>query len=263
MKLTVEHLSFSYRKTPVLQNISFELEQGHALCVLGPNGVGKSTLFRCVLGLQSGCQGRILLDGDSVEHLAPRELARRMAYIPQFSAPVFRYSVLDTVLMGTTSQLGALSSPGEAQQRAALDALDHLGIAHLKDRTVGTLSGGERQLVLIARALAQNAPLLVMDEPTASLDLGNAIHVMEMVDALAREGYGIMLSTHDPNQALRYGTHALVLGEGTVQSFGPPESAITAEVLSRVYGLPMTIASVPTGGAPLRICIPADPPSHF
>lgn len=258
MKLTVEDLSFAYRKTPVLRNVSLELEQGHVLCVLGPNGVGKSTLFRCVLGLQKGCHGRILLDGDRVEHLAPRELARRIAYIPQFSAPAFRYSVLDTVLMGTTSQLGPLAAPGDAQNQAALDALAHLGIAHLKDRTAGTLSGGERQLVLIARALAQNAPLLVMDEPTASLDLGNAIRVMEMVHTLAHEGYGIMLSTHDPNQALRYGTHALVLGDGTVQSFGPPETTITAEVLSQIYGIPMEIVSLSTGGPPHQFCVPAD-----
>ncbi len=257
MILTADHLSFSYHKTPVLRDVSFSLSQGQVLCVLGPNGVGKSTLFRCILGLQKGFGGQAALDGADVRQLSPRELARRIAYIPQFSAPVFRYTVLDTVLMGTTAQLNLLSSPGEAQERAALAALDRLGIAHLKDRTAETLSGGERQLVLIARAMAQNTPLLVMDEPTASLDYGNAIRVMEIVRSLASDGYGIMLSTHDPDQVLRSATHALILSDGCVRSFGPPETAVTAEVLSQVYGTPIQIASLPVGGTLQQVCVPA------
>ena len=256
MTLTVQNLSFSYHKAPVLKGVSFSLEQGQVLSVLGPNGVGKSTLFRCVLGLQKGYRGRILLDGEEASGLKPKEFASRIAYIPQFSSPVFQYSVFHTVLMGTTSHLGVLSSPGPEQEEAAMHALALLGITHLKDRSARTLSGGERQLVLIARALAQNSPLLVMDEPTASLDYGNAIRVMEMVEALAQKGYGIMLSTHDPDQALRYGSHALVLREGEVQSFGPPETSVTGEILSRTYGVPIDIVLLSAGGKEQRVCVP-------
>lgn len=257
MKLTVDRLSFAYKKELVLDEVSLSLEEGQVLCVLGPNGVGKSTLFRCILGFLHGYGGSVALDGDEVRQLTPQELARRIAYIPQFSAPVFQYSVLHTVLMGTTSQLSSLGMPSEKQEAAALAALERLGIAHLRDRTADTLSGGERQLVLIARALAQNSPLLVMDEPTASLDYGNAVRVMEMVASLAREGYGVILSTHDPDQVLRYGTHALVLGRGRVRSFGTPEEAVTEELLSQVYGVPIHIATLTVDGTRHRVCVPA------
>ena len=258
MTLTVEKLSCAYRQKQVLQEVSFTLPQGEVLCVLGPNGVGKSTLFRCVLGLKQPSAGRIMLDGTDIRRLAPRELARRIAYIPQFSAPAFRYTVLDLVLMGTTARLNLLSSPGQKERQAAEEALERLGIAGLRDRTVDTLSGGERQMVLIARALAQQTPFLIMDEPTASLDYGNAVRVMEMVCSLAKDGYGIMLSTHDPDQVLRYAGRVLVLGEGRVRSFGTPETAMTAEILSSIYRTPIQIASLPTGSGTHRVCIPAD-----
>lgn len=257
MKLTVDKLSFAYKKKTVLDEVSLSLDQGQVLCVLGPNGVGKSTLFRCILGFLHSYSGSAALDGDEVRRLTPREMARRIAYIPQFSAPIFQYSVLHTVLMGTTSQISSLGMPDKEQEAAAMASLERLGIAHLKDRTADTLSGGERQLVLIARALAQNSPLLVMDEPTASLDYGNAIRVMEMVASLAEEGYGVILSTHDPDQVLRYGTHALVLGRGKVRSFGTPEEAVREELLSEVYGVPIHIASLTVDGTRHRVCVPA------
>lgn len=259
MKLTVDHLSFAYHKKPVLQEVSLALDQGEVLCVLGPNGVGKSTLFRCILGLQRGYGGSVCLGGDEIRTLPPKEIARRIAYIPQSSAPIFRYSVFNSVLMGTTSQLSTLSSPGKEQEEAANHALEVLGISHLRDRTAGSLSGGERQLMLIARALAQNSPLLVMDEPTASLDYGNAIRVMEMVRSLSERGYGVILSTHDPEQALRYGNRALVLGRGKVRAFGSPEAAITSELLSQVYNVPIRIESMEVDGVYHHVCIPADP----
>lgn len=256
MKLEAEHLAFSYGKRQVLKDISLTLDQGQVLCVLGPNGVGKSTLFRCILGLQRGYHGSVRLDGREVSTMKPKELAHCIAYIPQFSGSVFQYSVLHTVLMGTTSQLNTMANPGEAQEKAAMNALERLGIAHLKDRQADTLSGGERQLVLIARALAQNSPLLLMDEPTASLDYGNAVRVMEMVSSLAEQGYGIILSTHEPDQAMSWGTQALVVQEGRVAAFGTPEEAITEDLLSQVYGVPIRIESLMVDGDPHRVCVP-------
>lgn len=256
MKLETEHLSFFYGKRQILNEISLTLEPGQVLCVLGPNGVGKSTMFRCILGLQKGYHGSIRLDGREVSTMKPRELAHCIAYIPQSSTSVFSYSVLHTVLMGTTSQLNTMANPGEAQERAALAALERLGIAHLKDRSADTLSGGERQLVLIARALAQDAPLLLMDEPTASLDYGNAVRVMEMVASLAREGYGVILSTHDPAQVLSWGTKAVILQDGKVAAYGTPETAVTEPMLSQIYGVPVRIASVMVDGDRHRVCVP-------
>ena len=262
MILTVENVSCAYRQREVLHEVSFSLAQGQVLCVLGPNGVGKSTLFRCVLGLKKPSGGRIRIDDTEIQRLSPREMARRIAYIPQFSEPAFRYTVLDLVLMGTTAGLKILASPGEKERKAAYEALDRLGIAYLADRTADTLSGGERQMVLIARALAQKTPLLVMDEPTASLDYGNGVRVMEMVCSLAEDGYGIMLSTHDPDQVLRYGSQALVLGAGRVRSFGPPETALTSEVLSDIYRTPIEIVSLPADNGPHRVCVPTGRIEH-
>ena len=256
MKLTAEQLSFSYGKRKVLDGVSFELRQGEVLCVLGPNGVGKSTLFRCGLGLLRSYTGSVRLGEEEVRLLRPAELARRIAYIPQTSVPVFDYTVFHTVLMGTTARLGPFASPGKQQEAAAEAALERLGIPQLRDRPVGALSGGERQLVCIARALAQDSPLLVMDEPTASLDYGNTVRVMELIRGLAENGYGILLSTHDPDQVLRYATRVLVLGGGGVRSFGPPEEALTPALLSELYGVPIEIAQVRTEGGLHRVCVP-------
>ena len=163
MSIEVRHLSFSYGSRQVLRDVSFSVGKGRLLSVLGPNGVGKSTLFRCILGLLHGFQGEITVDGTAVSTLGARELARKVAYIPQSNYPAFQYSVFDMVLMGTTAQSRAFSPPGPKQEAAAREALERLDIGHLADRSYTRLSGGERQLVLIARALAQQSPVLLMD----------------------------------------------------------------------------------------------------
>ena len=181
MSLCVNNLSFSYGPRQVLRNVSFQAQRGEVLSVLGPNGAGKSTLFRCMLGLLTPTSGGTQIDGRDVAHMGASQLSRAIAYIPQSHNPVFNFSVLDMVLMGTTAQLGRFSAPGATQRAQAEEALAQLGIAHLRDRGYCRISGGERQLVLIARAMAQQARILVMDEPSASLDFGNRLRVMETV----------------------------------------------------------------------------------
>ena len=234
--MNVEGLCFSYGERPVLKDVSFTAEYGQFLSVLGPNGVGKSTLFRCMLGLLTPAAGTAAIDGTDIRQLTAAQLARRIAYIPQSHSPAFNYSVFDMVLMGTTAQLGSFSSPGPAQRKLAGEVLERLGIGHLRDRGCRSISGGERQLVLIARALAQQAKILVMDEPSANLDFGNRLRVMQTVKGLAAEGYAVIQSTHDPEQAYQYSDRILALYDGQVLAWGPPRETMTAELISRLYG---------------------------
>ena len=184
MSIEVQNLSFSYGDRPVLHDISFRVEKGEFLSILGPNGVGKSTLFRCVLGLLSGYPGQVLVDGADSRSFTVREAARHIAYIPQSSHPIFNYSVFDIALMGRTSGLSTFRSPKKKDAELCRWALEKVGIPHLSDRCFHRLSGGEQQLVLIARALVQKAPILMLDEPTASLDFGNQLRVLEQIDDL-------------------------------------------------------------------------------
>lgn len=252
MKLSVERLCFAYGEREVLREISFSLEQGEFLSVLGPNGVGKSTLFRCVLGLLSGYGGRILLDGRDIRTLTPREAAQYVAYIPQIHRPAFGYTVLDTVLMGTTRQLALFGKPGRTQAEQAMAALERVGAAHLAARDFTRLSGGEQQLVLVARAIAQQARILVMDEPTSALDYGNQLRVLKLVRELAEEGYGVLLSTHNPQHALTFASRILALADGQVAALGQPEAVLTQALVSRLYGVNAAFADTPGG----RLLVP-------
>ena len=251
MSLSVQNLSFSYGERPVLEDISFSLEKGEFLSVLGPNGVGKSTLFRCILGLLPGYQGRILLGGEDMRSLPRREMSRRIAYIPQINRPSFGYSVLDTVLMGTTRQLSAFAQPGQAQVRQAMDALDRVGAAQLAERDFTHLSGGEQQLVLIARALAQQAQVLMMDEPTSALDYGNQLRILQMVKRLAAQGYTVILSTHNPQHALAFADRLLVLHDGTAAAVGKPPQVLTPALMETLYGV--TVDFLDTASGPVLV----------
>lgn len=256
MSICIEDLSFSYGNRAVLDHVSFSAEYGQFLSVLGPNGVGKSTLFRCMLGLLPLDSGTIHIDGIPISAMSAGQLARRIAYIPQSHNPVFNFSVFDMVLMGTTSQTGTFASPGEKQRRQAHSALEKLGIAHLKDRGYGSISGGERQLTLIARAIAQQARILIMDEPSASLDFGNRIHVMQTVRSLTQDGFCVIQSTHDPDQAYLYSDRILALYHGNVLAWGTPQDTIDNVLISTLYGVDVEVRSL--RGDSVRVCVPKD-----
>lgn len=258
MSIQVQNLSFSYKDNHVLHHVSFTAEPGNLLCVLGPNGVGKSTLFRCMLGLQDHFSGTVTLNGKALSALSAAKRAKEIAYIPQSAVPTFNYTVLSTVLMGTTAQLTTLSSPGEKQEEAAMEALARFGIAHLKNRGCAQISGGERQLVLLARAIVQEARVLIMDEPTANLDYGNQIRVMTEIKRLTTQGYTVILSTHNPDHALLYANRVLALCGGKVLQFGPPETVMTAELLQQLYGVAVQLTPISmAAGETMRVCIPS------
>ena len=253
MSLSVRDLTFAYKKTPVLSGVSFDAAPGELLAILGPNGVGKTTLFRCILGEQKRYAGMIELDGANVRTLSARETARRVAYIPQTHAMTFRFPVRDVVLMGTSHTLSPLASPGRAQERIAADTLEKLGIGHLADRSFDTLSGGEQQLTYVARALAQQAKILLMDEPTSSLDYGNQLRVLNVVKDLAKDGYTVLLSTHNPQHALWYADRVLALHGGCVAAFGGVEETLTTALLETLYGTSVNLYETPGGSVILPV----------
>lgn len=255
MGIEVSNLSFSYKKSvPVLNDISFKLDSGSFVCLLGPNGVGKSTLFKCMLGLLKGYEGRIVVDGEDIKELSAKQLARKVAYIPQSTSPVFNYTVSDIVLMGTTSLIGDFVSPGEKEKNYVDEALDLLDIHYLKDRMFMNISGGERQLVLVARALAQQAKILFMDEPTANLDYGNQVRVLQKVKELAGQGYTVIQSTHNPEQAFLYADEVLAVKEGRIAAHGKPNEVMDSVLIERLYGVSAKVESLYNDK--MRVCIP-------
>ena len=256
MSIEVKNLRFRYGARPVIGDVSFTAEKGELLAVLGPNGVGKSTLFRCLLGFLKPVGGEILVDGKELGAYSRRELAKKIAYIPQSHTPAFDHTVLDSVLMGMTAQLGVFEQPGQAQREKAMQMLRALGMEKLFDRGCMKISGGERQLMLLARALVQDASMLIMDEPTANLDYGNSCRVMERVKKLGQNGYTIIFSTHDPNQAFSYATKVLALKDGGVMAVGAPEAVLTEDVLSRLYGIPVARCEMETAFGRKTICMP-------
>ena len=250
MSIDVERLSFSYGAHPVLRDVSFRAEPGQLVAVLGPNGAGKSTLFRCMLGFLPHYQGSISLCGRDVRHLPRRELARLAAYIPQSSAPVYNYTVRDTVLMGADP----FHAPGRRQQETADRALEQLGIQDLWDRGVNEISGGERQLALIARAMAQQARILLMDEPTASLDFGNQTRVMQCVRSLTSKGYTILQATHNPNQAIMFSDQIMAMSGGRIIAQGEPGDVMNAALIEEIYGIRVRVECMDDGKT--RYCVP-------
>jgi len=235
MSFEVKDLCFSYGSQAVLNQLSFTVQSGEFLSILGRNGAGKSTLLRCMLGLNPKYTGTIMMDGKDIKTLSNSQLARHIAYIPQAHYQAFSYSVFTMVLMGTSSQVSALSSPGSAQKKRAEDALARVGIARLAKKSFAHISGGERQLVLIARALAQDAKTLILDEPTAHLDYGNQLRVMQQLRSLVDDGYTVISSTHSPEHAFLFSHHVLVLKDGTAWVFGLPSDTITSGLIKELY----------------------------
>lgn len=250
--LEARGLGYGYPDRAVGRGLDLEIGAGEVLCLLGPNGGGKTTLFRTLLGLLPAQAGTVQLEGQSLEALQRAEVARRMGYVPQGHSAQFAFTVREAVLMGRTAHIGMFAVPGAADRDAAENAIQALGIGELADRFITELSGGERQLVMIARALAQGARALVLDEPTASLDFGNQVRVLREIRRLAAEGYAVVFSTHDPGQAFLAASRVLLLAQGGARRQGTPAEVITSDNLRDVYGVEVRV-SVLEG---VRVCMP-------
>jgi iron complex transport system ATP-binding protein len=255
--LEVEQLAFGYRGKEVGRDVSFTVAAGETVGLLGPNGCGKTTLFRTVLGLLPRQGGRVRLDGHDLSELSRREIARRIGYVPQAQGGYVPFTVREMVLMGRTAHLSLFATPTALDDAVAERMLKTLGMLHLADQRYTEISGGERQLALIARALTQEPKLLVMDEPTANLDFGNQLLVLERVEALARQGMAIILSTHDPDQAFRCCDKVVLLHRGRMLAQATPEEAITPAALKTLYGVDVQVIEVEAAGRRLRVCAPA------
>lgn len=262
MLLELEDVRGGYGSGDVVKGVSCSACAGEILCLVGPNGCGKTTLFRLMLGSLPLSGGKIQIDGRDTGKLSPRELANLIAYIPQYHAPVFSYTVLEVVLMGRASHFSSFELPKAVDREAAFEALEKVNALHLANKKYTALSGGQRQLILIARAICQSAKVFVMDEPAANLDYANHQLLMKVIRDLAEKGYCIVISTHSPEHPFAIGSKVLLMKEGKVAGFGSPGKVITPQSLEMVYGIEMDVITARDRyGAERTICLPVERPS--
>jgi iron complex transport system ATP-binding protein len=251
--LATHALGFGYANKAVGRDVDLEVKCGEVLCLLGPNGSGKTTLFKTLLGLLPAQAGEVRLENTPIRGLPRHAIARRLAYVPQAHAASFPFSVMEMVVMGRTAHLGLFATPNAEDRRKALAALATLGIGELANTEYTRISGGQRQLALVARALAQDAPAIVMDEPTASLDFGNQVIVLGEVKRLAARGLAILLSTHNPDHAFSIGDRVALLDGGRLVAQGAPQEVLTADRLRAVYGVGVVVERLSQGQ---MVCAP-------
>ena len=258
MIMEVKKGCFGYGKRPdILSNIDLSLEEGKILAILGPNGIGKTTLLRCMTGLLKWRSGKSLLYGRDISSMSPRQLWSVLSYIPQSHTFAFSFTGLEMVMMGRSARLGPFEQPGKREYEMAEEMMERVGITHLADKDCNQMSGGELQMVLIARALINEPRLIILDEPETGLDFHNQILVLNMIERLAhQEGLCAVMNTHYPTNALSIADDAFMLNEKGQFLCGPSETVLTEENISRAFDVNVAVAQVRYGSRTVRSIVP-------
>ena len=243
MIITVENLTFCYNSIPALRNISIEISSGELVTILGPNGSGKTTFLKCLCRLLKPKAGYICFDRQPIWRMKPKCFAQQVGYVPQIHSPSFPYRVIDVVASGRTPYLSALAAPSERDYEIAYQALEAVQCQKLAERLYTQLSGGELRMVLIARALAQQPRILLLDEPTSHLDFKNKIMVMHTIKNLVEKGISAVVSEHDPNIAMAFSNKAILMKEGSIIAYGKTNEVINEETIKILYDMHVEVIS--------------------
>jgi iron complex transport system ATP-binding protein len=261
MKLSIENATYYYdlEKSHGFKDINFTLDQPGVMSILGPNGCGKTTLLKCIDGLMKLNSGSISINGKDLRNSSRVEIAKAIGYVPQFHQPSFAFSVLDAVLVGRAPHIGFLDTPKKEDVQIAKQSLETMSISYLANTPYTQLSGGERQMVLIARVLAQKPSLLLLDEPTSHLDFGNQIKLLGTLHKLANTGLPIIMTSHFPDHAFLVSNKVALMKHGELIDFGAPDEIITESNLEDVYRIKVRIVDVDVDvGVRRRIVVPVE-----
>ncbi|MCI1944002.1 ABC transporter ATP-binding protein [Clostridium luticellarii] len=257
MIMDIKNVSCGYGSKIIVKNISLGVKSGEILCILGPNGVGKTTFFKSILGFLKLKSGEILIDNENIQSWSRKKLAMTMGYVPQSHTTPFPFTVIDVVVMGRTSHLGITASPTKRDVKIAENNMAMLGISYLKDKIYTEISGGEKQMVLIARALTQEPDLLIMDEPTSNLDFGNQVRVLRQISRLAKKGLAIIMTSHFPDHAFLCSTQVALFQKHNNFIIGNPDDIVTEKNLKMAYGINVKIITTNLNdGSEIKSCIP-------
>jgi iron complex transport system ATP-binding protein len=258
-RVQAENIAFSYRHEmakAVFQGLSLTVQSGDVFCLLGPNGIGKSTLLKCLSGILRIQQGRIFLNGRDLSDFKLAEIAKHIGYVPQGLMSAFPFRIKDIIIMGRAPHLSILASPSRADMEIAYKAMETVGVTHLADRPCNSVSGGEWQLTLIARALVQEPQILLLDEPTSHLDMGNQLKILQVIKDLAKDGMTIVMASHFPDHAFLVAGVVAIMNNGQIAHMGAPDEVITDENLRAAYGVDVRVVQVEEGSL-RKACFPA------
>lgn len=251
--IEVRNLSFKYADDLILDNINLSIQRGDVLAILGENGSGKSTLLKLILSFLEPLKGEVLIDNKNVNSYEKKDLAKKIAYVPQSSTLPFSYTVLEVVLMARISYQSIFSTYSNKDKEIAIEALKHLEIENLKEKVFSDLSGGQKQLVLIARALAQKAEILIMDEPSSSLDYSNELMLLNQIKKLAKKGFTVIQATHNPNHAFFVSSKTLLIKDKKVFAFGKSSEILTQNNINSLYDIEVELYE---SSEKIKFCIP-------